>query len=239
MISSGLYQIDNGGQSLRLLKNRIACFDGELLRELSWGVFSNNDNEVSSDIVSVKIANYLLRHKACLQSSTKDVCNFYYDSEGPFARQWSDNQFRIVHEEFQTLYAALAGGSDHRPVESLTDDRIYNILRLFFSKPLLERLPIHSNIRITMQYSGQSQVAGTRMMQFVEERILDLTEGECRSRGVVCFYHSRVGDYVHLSDFLSNTCVHPLMFHSIRDLYRRYTSPTLACKAGGCARKGE
>lgn len=185
MASSGLYQIDNGGQSLRFSRKRIACFDGELLRELSWSVLLNNENEVSCRDVSAKIADYLLHHQACLQSSTKDGCSFYYDSEGPFARNWSDGQFRVVHEEFRILYAALINEAGHQFGEPHTDDRLHEYLRLLFSRPLFEKLLCQSFIRVTIQYSGQSQIAGTRMMQFVEERILDLIQGEFCSRRMI------------------------------------------------------
>jgi hypothetical protein len=182
MISSGLYQIHSGGQSLRLSGKRIACFDGELLRELSWSIIMNNENEISHEDVSLKISDYLLRHRACLESSKKDDCSFYYDSEGPFARYWSDNQFRLVHKEFHTLYTALTERAGQQFVEPLNNDQLCDALRLLFSRPLLEKLPIDSYVRVTMQYSGQSQIAGTRMMQFVEERIHDLIEGEFCSR---------------------------------------------------------
>lgn len=178
MISSGLYRIDSGGQSSRLSKKRIACFDEELLRELSWSILLSNENEASDENMSAKIADHLLRHKACLQCSIKDDCSFYNDDEGPYSRQWSDNQSRFVHEEFQILYAALtseAGGQFGTP---LSDDRLHDTLRLSFSRPLFEKLPYHSYIRVTMQYSGQSQITGTKMMQFVEERMLDLIQGE-------------------------------------------------------------
>lgn len=185
MISSGLYQIDSGGQSLRLSRKRIACFDGELLRELSWSLVMNNENEISHEDVSLKISDYLLRHRACLESSKKDDCSFYYDSDGPFARHWSDDQFRIVHEEFQTLYTALTERSGQQFVEPLNNDRLCDALRVLFSRPLLEKLPTDSYVRVTMQYSGQSQNAGTRMMQFMDERILDLIEGEFCSRWII------------------------------------------------------
>jgi hypothetical protein len=185
MTASGLYQPDNGGQSLRLSRKRIACFDGELLRELSWSILLNNENEVSCGDKSAKIAEYLLRHQACLQSSTKDGCSFYYDSKGPFARHWSDNQFRIVHEEFRILYAALNGEADQQFGERLTDDRLHETLQLLFSRHLLEKLLYQSYIRVTIQYSGQSQIAGTKMMQFVEERLLDLTHGKFCSGQII------------------------------------------------------
>lgn len=178
MISSGLYQIDNGGQSLKLSRKHIACFNGELLRELSWNILLNNENEVSRRDISAKIAHYLLRHQACLQSSAKNGCSFYYDAKGPFARHWSDNHFWVVHEEFRTLYAILTGEAGQQLGEPLTDDRLHETLQLLFSRPLFERLLCQSYVRVTMQYSGRSHIAGTKMMQFVEERILDLTHGE-------------------------------------------------------------
>jgi hypothetical protein len=185
MISSGLYQIDSGGQSLRLLRKYIASFDGELLRELSWTILLNNNNEISHGDASAKISDYLLRHMACLQSPTKDICSLYYDFEGLFARHWSDDQFRIVHEEFRTLYTALTGGDGQKRAEPLIDDRLYDALDLLFSRPLLEKLKYHSHIRITVQYSGQSQIAGTGMMQFVEERVLDMIECKFHSKWIL------------------------------------------------------
>lgn len=205
MISSGLYQIDNGRQSLRLSRKHIACFDGELLRELSWNILLNNENEGSCGDISAKIADYLLRHNACLQSSTKDGCSFYYDSKGPFSRHWSDNQFRTVHEEFRILYTALTGEAGQQFGERLTNDKLHEALQLLFSRPLFEKLLYQSYIRVTIQYSGQSQIAGTRMMQFVEERSLGLIQGEFCPRRITCQGPSPISDCLKFTQLQSST----------------------------------
>lgn len=186
MISSGLYNHEDSYQLITLTRKRIACFDGELLRELSWNIFWNSENGDKSENVSTMVSTTLLRHEACLDSLTKDDCPFYHDSKGPFARTWSDNQFWIVHEEFRSLTSALTGVDSERSLEQLNDDRLHETLQILHSKSISQKLLYPSYIRVTMQYSGQSQIAGTKMMHFVEDRILDLISGRfCTSRTIL------------------------------------------------------
>jgi hypothetical protein len=185
MISAGLYKYDRSYQLINLSRKRIACFDGELLRELSWNIFLHSEDEGNCENLSTMISMSLLRHEACLHSLTKDDCAFYHDPKGPFARNWTENQFRTVHEEFRTLTAILAGIDGKEVVEKLNDDELYEITRPFFSKSISQKLLSPSYSRVTMQYSGQSQIAGTKMMHFVEDRILDLISCKFRKRQMI------------------------------------------------------
>lgn len=178
-ISTGLFQDERHGQLLTISPPPIGCFTSELLRELAWNIFvEHGDGDCcKAEDMSQMVGAYFITHNGCLQSTIRARCAFYSDSNGPFARIWSTSQFRTVHEEFRKFINSLNALRVSRgPKDTVTND-FHKILQDLLAQPISQKFHSEWYVQATMQYSGQSQQDGTKMMEFVESEFCSLAHG--------------------------------------------------------------
>jgi hypothetical protein len=172
--------------------NKLGSVDSGDLRELTWDIVESSNK----DVVLEEFLNFLGRHKACRWSS-RESCGFYNTRLGTTTRSWSSSQFGYFHQTMETMLKAILNrrqrvGSRNIDVpgilpttkrsepQQLSDEIAYLVeyLSQVTNLPPVERLGSAAYIRVSLLYSGQSQLRGTAMMKFVEDRIVVLVESK-------------------------------------------------------------
>jgi hypothetical protein len=174
MKCNGQYEDERTCRLWTKYATHIGCFDADLLRELSWKILLGNEHGGNTENISAMILGYLSHHETCLQGSMKDECDFYSDSNSPFARSWSANNLRTIHEGFKDLSDLFATRTGEDIEDPIPNDKLHEALQDQAARPFSQVFFADSYIQITMQYSGQSQLGGTKMMDLVQERFGDL-----------------------------------------------------------------
>lgn len=188
MTCNGLYEDERACRLWTKHATLIGCFDADLLRELSWKILLCNEHEGNTENISAMILGYFSHHETCLQGPTLDECDFYSDSNS-FAQSWSANKLRTIHEGFKDLSDFFSTRTGKDIEGSVPNDKVHEAFQDRAVRPFSQVFFADSYIQITMQYSGQSQLGGTKMMDLVQERLSDLTKEVERSvKGV----------YIHL-----------------------------------------
>jgi hypothetical protein len=156
-------------------ENDISCFDANTLQEFTYRtIFDSKLMDCGSTDPFAIVCQFLSQHETCHQS-IGEKCPFDVNeanSRLSGTKRWSGEQFRVVHEELRYLHANLLVTRR----EQLKDNWFYDVLREFQNRPISQTMRFGHNVRITMQYSGQSQHEGTEMMDFVKEKVLELKE---------------------------------------------------------------
>lgn len=174
----GLYRNEDGFKLLAASPTRVSCLNAEHLRELCWSIFSHSQNRGSCESLAAMITAYFSLHDKCLMSLTKDGCPFYFDTSNLFARSLSPNQVLSTHRWFEEMKSNLTVTDSERLGSVQSNDNLHSILRDIFARPLLQKFQGTLFIRVTMQFSGNSQLEGTKMMDLLEERFLELVQGK-------------------------------------------------------------
>jgi hypothetical protein len=155
-------------------ENDISCFDANSLLEFTYRTMLDSKQADHGNLDSfAMVCQFLSRHKACHQLAG-EKCPFGVDETNnrlSGTKRWSNEQFRLVHEELRCLQAKLDGNW-----EQPNDDWLHNLLKEFQSQQISQTMRFGYYIRIAIQYSGQSQLEGTKMMSFVEGKVVELKE---------------------------------------------------------------
>lgn len=127
----------------------------------------------STDLFGI-ICQFLAQHKTCHQSTGIECPFGVEENKGRFssAKGWTSEKSRLVHEDLRSLLAEFLVADQERSRE----ERCYNILKEHSNHQVPQVMRFGHFIWIAMQYSGQSQVEGAKMMDFVQEQVLELKE---------------------------------------------------------------
>jgi uncharacterized protein (UPF0248 family) len=176
MISNGLFQDEPSYLSSLTSKTRIGCFDPELLVELSRQIFISTRNNSKCSTIPEMIFAWFSIHKFCPRLGNKKECTFSGIEWSELSHQtWSGNhQFQVVHEAMARFMFTWRSRNENDAGASSPDENLYTVLQTSAEQAFSSKFGHESYVRATMQYSGKSQIDGTRMMQFVQEKFVTL-----------------------------------------------------------------
>lgn len=163
--------------------NKLGIIDANGIRDLSWDILVS---EGEAGIVFVLLS-FLDSHQICRWSSAES-CTFHGTRLEMVAKSWSSNQFRYFHQEMKKLAEGLRHQTQsHFSVDSplsaspnASDEisPLVEYLSLVASLPIVKRIESKTWIQVSLIYSGQSQLGGSAMMKFVQDKVIVLVESK-------------------------------------------------------------
>jgi hypothetical protein len=153
----------------------LGALSDEAIQELTWKVLQGPGNTKLAEGASTlhsklkiikgdpKIYSFLLDHKDCILS--KDNFNLDQDCSLGSQLKISNNCARTLHEEFTTLYQKLGKAYES---SSATED----ILKMNVADSMTQK----SLVRVSIGYTGNSDIDGYKMMKFMDSMLLKLVE---------------------------------------------------------------